>query len=162
MSSLMRGIHAGAGVGLVLLVVGCSDPASPREVDTKARAPQTPEISGTYVLDLAQSEEYDLSHPCGAPVSGRLVLEGGTWRSEVRWAPGCIESAAADEFATFTRGGRLEVRGATVTLIPTGPGADPSEAESGAIGSGTVTVYGHCGGADVYVRQLPPAPPART
>lgn len=158
MASLARrGIRALLGAGLMMTVVACDEPASPPGATVADAAPA---IFGSYVLDPARSEEYDLSDPCGAPVMSRLVLEGGTWRTESTWAAGCLEGHDPGEPAEFTAGGRIELRGDTITLHPTGPGSEEFDVESGSFGPETITLYPHCGGMDVFVRV--PETPART
>lgn len=150
MASLVRrGILALLGAGWMIGVAACDEPSS---LPAAKAAAASPAIFGTYLLDPARSEEYDLSDPCGAPVMSRLVLEGRTWRTESQWAAGCLEGFAPDEPAEFTANGRIELRGDSITLHPTGPGSEAFDVESGNIADGTITLYPHCGGMDVFVR----------
>jgi hypothetical protein len=147
MSLARRGMQALLGAGLMLMAAGCDEPASP----AAARAAEAaPGIFGSFVLDPAQSEDYDPSDPCGVPLSSTMHLEGGTWRSEWTWAPGCREGGKPGEPASFVRGGPLEVHGDSFTLRNSAP-VDEFDVETGRLEAGKLTIYGHCGGMDVYV-----------
>jgi hypothetical protein len=130
--------------------VGCDAPAGP--ADARAKTGAAP-LHATFVLDPAASEDYDLSDRCGVPVSSTVVLENGRWRREARWAPGCRESPTPGEAEVFSSAGQFVLRGDTIELRGPATGEFEPEVEQGVLTGDTLTIWGHCAGADVFVRK---------
>jgi hypothetical protein len=129
---------------------GCDAPAGPADGRAETRAAP---LHATFVLDPAASEDYDLSDPCGVPVVSTVVLENGRWRREARWAPGCHPGLAPPEGDAFSAAGRFVLRGDTIELHGSATGEFEPEVEHGVLTGETLTIWGHCAGADVFVRK---------